>query len=740
MYRKLRESSEFIESKRWRLEQEKQYGTYFNHVSPEWIRNNARKSVWLFAKGIRNNFQERSFRSGHRAYDIFAALDSPIRAFCSGVVVAAGDGWKFDDSGAWVEGTGLYRQAGNGLIIYNPALKSYSYYAHLGRVEIQAGAIVAAADIVGTVGNSGLNARKKEPHLHFEYSVVNKEGNLVAVRPSIALKRGASSPVEHTDGKFNLGRWSEQKEWRASQMLHIDFEAWVIDLLVAVMRHEHSGKKEGRWLRFGRSVYDPSIMYRQAVAELENINKDTRARKLFHAFYRFSRSFEDIIEKGGYLFYPEALRRLNVKTWEPELARRHEKLLALYRYMIQWALKGRLGYGRNKLAKLYLYRGISSPYQFELSMRLDRPVFTTESKAVALKFMAKTAEESAQAMLVYENIPTQAINGYWKLYPDKIGYPKPQREFNIALWLLGDAAVKIFKTKAAIDKLPENSFDLNLNIKNRPSSSSPVGGRDSSKRNERYFPKELIEEPDRIIALIDKELQYFEAFGKEKETYKITIATQRLIKRLRGFVRNRQNNQLFTEALTHAERAFDALIKSKELNREDAKNIRLELAAVRAAFEQIIKNSPAAGRSTSSPVDGEEIGKILVQARGLLREQGKASAQQILNPLGIAGVANAILIKHKPSGKDILFLGGRESEKAAAAALLIEGASQVWGLLAHWETIFLLSRLSPQRFFAIQTALGLRFSLEWWSLVPDPSDPRNCTYMRNQTEIKPTGE
>ncbi|MGE5197516.1 MAG: HD domain-containing protein, partial [Deltaproteobacteria bacterium] len=130
----------------------------------------------------------------------------------------------------------------------------------------------------------------------------------------------------------------------------------------------------------------------------------------------------------------------------------------------------------------------------------------------------------------------------------------------------------------------------------------------------------------------------------------------------------------------------------------------------------------------------------LVQARGLLREQGKASAQQILNPLGIAGVANAILIKHKLSGKGILFLGGRESEKAAAAALLIEGASQVWGLLAHWETIFLLSRLRPQRFFAIQTALGLKFNLEWWSLVPDPSDPRNCTYMRNQTEIKPTGE
>lgn len=104
----------------------------------------------------------------HAGVDIFAPRGTPIRATAPGVVVQAGDN-SLGGHTVTLLGSGGWRH----------------YYAHLDRpTPLRVGALVAAGEVVGLVGNSG-NARTTPSHLH--YGVYARGG--AAVNPYPLLRR-----------------------------------------------------------------------------------------------------------------------------------------------------------------------------------------------------------------------------------------------------------------------------------------------------------------------------------------------------------------------------------------------------------------------------------------------------------------------------------------------------------------------------------------------------------------------
>ncbi len=93
-----------------------------------------------------------------------------IRALHPGIVVAAASDWSGGQGAAQYRGGGLSPAAGNGLVVYDPASRLYCSYFHLSGVAQRPGAVVAAGDVVGRGGNSGMNARIKGhgEHVHLE--------------------------------------------------------------------------------------------------------------------------------------------------------------------------------------------------------------------------------------------------------------------------------------------------------------------------------------------------------------------------------------------------------------------------------------------------------------------------------------------------------------------------------------------------------------------------------------------
>jgi murein DD-endopeptidase MepM/ murein hydrolase activator NlpD len=93
--------------------------------------------------------QARSGGRKHEGTDLFAPRGSPVVAAVAGTVLD-----DFTDS-----------LGGNVVRVLGLDGRRY-YYAHLNSVSATAGALVAAGDALGTVGNTG-NARGADPHLHF---------------------------------------------------------------------------------------------------------------------------------------------------------------------------------------------------------------------------------------------------------------------------------------------------------------------------------------------------------------------------------------------------------------------------------------------------------------------------------------------------------------------------------------------------------------------------------------------
>ncbi len=88
---------------------------------------------------------------GYNAVDFGAAIGTPVRAAQSGEVIVS-------KSGGWNGGYGNY-------IVIKHKNGTQTLYAHLSRVDVGVGAVVAQGATIGALGNTG---KSTGPHLHFE--------------------------------------------------------------------------------------------------------------------------------------------------------------------------------------------------------------------------------------------------------------------------------------------------------------------------------------------------------------------------------------------------------------------------------------------------------------------------------------------------------------------------------------------------------------------------------------------
>jgi murein DD-endopeptidase MepM/ murein hydrolase activator NlpD len=154
------------------------------------------KAAWRYPLAERgrllNNFLNPRADGPHEAMDIFVPHEGGlVRAPASGVVIAAGDGWR----GGWdrrrrdlvYEGGGLSRRAGNAVILFDPASGGYFLFSHLQEgIAVHAGDVVAAGATVGRIGHTGNASRPAGGrHLHLAYkepgTACGVPGVLVAV-------------------------------------------------------------------------------------------------------------------------------------------------------------------------------------------------------------------------------------------------------------------------------------------------------------------------------------------------------------------------------------------------------------------------------------------------------------------------------------------------------------------------------------------------------------------------------
>jgi murein DD-endopeptidase MepM/ murein hydrolase activator NlpD len=105
-------------------------------------------------------------RGSHRyAIDLFAPEGAPVYAVSRGIVVLADRDW----SSASLFST-TSRKGGNAVIVFDPDHDRFYRYCHMSTVQVSAGSLVAAGQVIGSVGHSGLNAAQPGHghHLHFE--------------------------------------------------------------------------------------------------------------------------------------------------------------------------------------------------------------------------------------------------------------------------------------------------------------------------------------------------------------------------------------------------------------------------------------------------------------------------------------------------------------------------------------------------------------------------------------------
>jgi murein DD-endopeptidase MepM/ murein hydrolase activator NlpD len=104
-------------------------------------------------------------RTHQYAVDLFAPEGAAVHAVSRGVVVLADRDWSRANLFSTTS-----RKGGNAVIVFDPDHDRFYRYCHLGAVLVSAGELVAAGQIVGNVGHSGLNASEAGHgrHLHFE--------------------------------------------------------------------------------------------------------------------------------------------------------------------------------------------------------------------------------------------------------------------------------------------------------------------------------------------------------------------------------------------------------------------------------------------------------------------------------------------------------------------------------------------------------------------------------------------
>ncbi len=111
------------------------------------------------------------------ALDMFVSEGTSVHALQSGLIVLAEGEWSPADPFSTSS-----MKCGNTVIMYNAPTGQFSRYCHLEKVLVSVGDVVFSGDVIGVVGNSGLNASLKGhgDHLHFEINHYNKlEGKML---------------------------------------------------------------------------------------------------------------------------------------------------------------------------------------------------------------------------------------------------------------------------------------------------------------------------------------------------------------------------------------------------------------------------------------------------------------------------------------------------------------------------------------------------------------------------------
>jgi murein DD-endopeptidase MepM/ murein hydrolase activator NlpD len=116
-------------------------------------------------------FLDGNLHKGHPAQDIFI-VDKNLDGFDDATgkhaqVLAIADGVVLSIFADWENNKEL--RGGNYVWIYHPALRLFSYYAHLHDVTVGAGIRVSGGEQIASLGRSGKNAslRRSPTHLHF---------------------------------------------------------------------------------------------------------------------------------------------------------------------------------------------------------------------------------------------------------------------------------------------------------------------------------------------------------------------------------------------------------------------------------------------------------------------------------------------------------------------------------------------------------------------------------------------
>ena len=157
-------------------------------------------------KGYR--FLDGNRHQGHPAQDIFVrdrnqdgrddltgtAVD--VLALAGGIVLSAFSGWNEMDFSREIRG-------GNYVWIYHPALRVFSYSAHLDKVFVRPGDKVPGGGTVATLGRSGKTAvlPRSPTHLHL---MILSSRDMQPVNPYPLLKSSRSNPSSSRTGTFSL--------------------------------------------------------------------------------------------------------------------------------------------------------------------------------------------------------------------------------------------------------------------------------------------------------------------------------------------------------------------------------------------------------------------------------------------------------------------------------------------------------------------------------------------------------
>lgn len=104
-------------------------------------------------------------RSHKYAIDLFAPEGAAVYSVSRGIAILADRDWSPDSLFSTTS-----RKGGNAVIVFDPDRDRFYRYCHMSTVQVSAGDLVAAGQMVGSVGHSGLNASLPGHghHLHFE--------------------------------------------------------------------------------------------------------------------------------------------------------------------------------------------------------------------------------------------------------------------------------------------------------------------------------------------------------------------------------------------------------------------------------------------------------------------------------------------------------------------------------------------------------------------------------------------